>query len=324
MTGIPGAILARLPLAEVQVRTLYWRFPKVRAIIKRLRRKPRHEPLSVLTDKVELGMLMESLTRLGVAQGDMLIVHAGSAVLNTTGASPREINGALLELVGPDGMLAMPGFPIFRDEPSMEAQIRADVPLPEHHYDPARTPIWTGMLAMDLLRTPGAIRSTFPINPLIAVGTDAPSLFSTEWQLDRPTACGRQSAWDKAVQRGAKILMLGVDVAHSLTLNHYAEDAYDAEWPISDWYRDRAFHIRTATGWDRRVVRERHPRWALHYAEYALNAEIRANGHCTEATVGSMPVALIDARAHISFLESRRHSAFPYAGIPRRFWKNRI
>lgn len=321
MAGFVGTMLARLPLAEVLIRGVYWRLPKVRAMVRRNRAMQSRASSTPHTEGVGLTDLIQCLAEQGVVEGDMLIVHAGSSILDTIGASPRDINQALRDLVGPAGIIAMPGFPIFREEPPMELQLRRDVALPEHRYDPARTPIWTGILAMDLLRTPDAIRSTFPINPLIAIGSNAASLFATEWHLDRPTACGLGSAWDKAVQRGAKIVMLGVDIAHSLTLNHYAEDAFDTEWPIANWYRERAFHVKTEAGWTRRQVRERHPRWALHYTEYALNAAIRANGHCTERILGTMPVAVIDARAHIDFLVARRRSAFPYAGIPHRFWK---
>ncbi len=323
MKRILNQLLAYAPILEVILRQLYWRTPMIRRLVSRRYRRPKTLHAREAERRSTINELVESLRQLGIGPGDTLIVHAGSAVLTVTGETPRTINTALRDLIGPTGILAMPGFPIFPDEPPMEVQIGDNIILPEHRYDPFRTPLWTGMLAMDLLRTPGAIRSTFPVNPLIAIGAEAPTLFSEEWNQERPTACGLGSAWHQAVRRNAKIVMLGVDVAHSLTLNHYAEDAFDTQWPIAEWYRDRYYTIKTERDWERRLVRERHPRWALHYAERALNAAIKSNGHLREAALGSMVISVLDAQTHIAFLQARRSRAFPYYGILRKYWKTR-
>ncbi|WP_062766511.1 AAC(3) family N-acetyltransferase [Sphingopyxis terrae] len=323
MIGFAHRVLARIPLAEVAVRQLYWRVPLARRAAQKLasmkggkaKAPPAPQPRLSLADLIEL------LGRLGIGADDMLIVHAGSIVVEATGETPRAINTALRALLGPKGTLAMPGFPTFRSEPSMADQIAGGAALPVHDYDPARTPLWTGLLAMDLLRTPGAVRSSFPINPLIAIGADVPAMFAAEWDAALPTACGGGSGWEYAVARGAKILMLGVDVAHSLTLNHHAEDAYPDSWPIAGWYRERIYRVRVDGTWSERRVLERDPRWALHYAERALNQAMTENGHMQQVTIGGLTVSLIDARAHIAFLNTQKSAAFPYFGISRRHRK---
>lgn len=321
MSGLGHRLLAQMPLAEVAIRQIYWRVAFARRVVRKLASATgsRSEPPAAHA-RAPLSELIDLLKLLGIGAGDMLIVHAGSKVIEAVGERPRAINSALRDLVGVRGTLAMPGFPIFRSEPPMADQI-AGCTLPIQNYDPARTPLWTGLLAMDLLRTPGAMRSSFPINPLIGIGADVSKMFETEWDEARPTACGRGSAWDYAVARGAKILMLGVDVAHSLTLNHQAEDGYLDSWPIAGWYREREYRVRIDGEWSERRVRERDPCWALHYAEHALIASMIENGDLQQAMLGDLSVSLVDARAHIAFLNARKAAAFPYFGIPRRHWK---
>lgn len=322
MRGLAHRVLARMPLAEIAIRQIYWRVPLARRVAHKLASAAgsRSKPPAAPHASAPLSELIDLLKLLGIGAGDMLIVHAGSKVIEAVGEQPRAINIALRDLIGARGTLAMPGFPLFRSEPPMADQIAGCV-LPIHDYDPARTPLWTGLLAMDLLRTPGAMRSSFPINPLIAIGADVPKMFEAEWDEALPTACGRGSAWDYAVARGAKILMLGVDVAHSLTLNHQAEDGYLDSWPIAGWYREREYRVRIDGEWSERRVRERDPRWALHYGEHALTANMIENGDLQQAILGDLSVSLVDARAHIAFLNARKAAAFPYFGIRRRHWK---
>lgn len=318
MRGLLDRILARAPLAEVAARQIYWKVPAARRLLRTLRaRRPANIARGSM-QHVDLADLVDTLRQLGVSSGDLLIVHASTAVIEATGKSPRDINAALRDALGPAGTLAMPGFPLFRNEPAMHEQICGTPSLPIHDYDPVRTPIWTGLLALDLLRTKGAMRSSFPINPLIAMGADVPAMFESEWREPVPTACGAGSAWQYAVDRGAKVVMLGVDVAHSLTLNHVAEDGEPAAWPIAGWYRQRDYRVRINDMWVLRTVRERCPRWALHYCERALNAAMLANGHLRMAMLGDLSIGVVDAQAHLAFLQARRATGFPYFGVSTR------
>ena len=255
----------------------------------------------------------------------MLIVHSSDDALRRLGLSPRRLNDALLEILGPEGTLAEPAYPRLPGEKRGWEWMHQAAPYPPMEYEVQRAPVTTGILGWDLMRRRGSIRSRFPINSLVAHGKWAEAMFENELDGERPTACGRQSAWFFCAERDARVLMLGVDVAHTLTLNHVAEDAYEGDWPVRGWYRDREAHI--TDGSETRViqVRERQPHWAQNYAEGRLNKDLRRFGVVKELQLGGVSVALLSARAHLRFLRGRRNRIYPYFGIPpwRRTWIRR-
>src|SRR5437867_1997900 len=83
---------------------------------------------------------------------------------------------------------------------------------------PPRT--WTGVLPTDLMKVPGAKRSLHPLNSVVAHGPHAEDMLRDNLTGERPFACGPGSSWDYCRQHAAKVVALGVDMAHSLTMIH--------------------------------------------------------------------------------------------------------
>jgi len=102
-------IMAANPWIEVAIRTAYWRSPFVHALLTRLQRRARSTGESMAADA--LPRLIERLRDLGVAAGDILIVHSDLNLLRRLGVRPAEVNAALLELLGSTGTLVMPAYP---------------------------------------------------------------------------------------------------------------------------------------------------------------------------------------------------------------------
>jgi hypothetical protein len=151
----------------------------------------------------------------------------------------------------------------------------------------------------------------------VALGRHAEAMFATELDGDRPLPCGRQSAWFYCYEQGAKIVGLGLDLPHSLTMNHVAEDAYPDLWPVPGWYRDRRFEIVMPDGAIlEKSIGEREPRWAMNYAERTLAADLRRAGILQEKDVAGIHLEFLHARAHISFLNARKHAHYPYFIFP--------
>jgi len=309
-------ILALNPWIEVAIRTAYWRIPAVHALLSKIQNRG-NGAVEVETVPDALSRIMEAIEAFGVARGDILIVHSDLNLLRRLGLRPGEVNAALLELLGPNGTLVMPAYPLFGHEPEGRDRLTADVSTQVTRYDPKRTPIWTGLLPHALMRTPGARRSALPINSLVALGRHADSMFATELEGERPLPCGRQSAWFYCLEHGAKILGLGLDLPHSLTMNHVAEDSYAELWPVLGWYRDRRFEIVMPDGamLEKRIG-ERHPRWAMNYAERTLAADLRRANILRETDVEGIHMEFLHAREHIAFLNARKRSHYPYFILP--------
>jgi len=309
-------ILALNPWIEVAIRTAYWRIPAVHALLSKIHDRGNGAvPAEPVPDA--LPYIIEAIRAFGVTPGDILIVHSDLNLLRRLGLRPAEVNAALIELLGPDGTLVMPAFPLFAHEPKGHDRLTVDVGMQATRYDPQRTPIWTGLLPHALMRTPGARRSALPINSLVALGRHADTMFATELEGERPLPCGRQSAWFYCLEHGAKILGLGLDLPHSLTMNHVAEDSYAELWPVLGWYRDRRFEIVMPDGamLEKRIG-ERHPRWAMNYAERTLAADLRRANILRETDVEGIHMEFLHAREHIAFLNARKRSHYPYFILP--------
>jgi aminoglycoside 3-N-acetyltransferase len=162
------------------------------------------------------------------------------------------------------------------------------------------------------MKMPGARRSIHPLNSITACGAMVDRIFAKEKidTLDLP--CGPNSTWASLFHMNAKIIMLGVDLTHSLTMIHVAEDCYEAEWPVKGWYRERLFKIKNQ-GCEKLVtVRERHPKWAMSYAERKLSRDLYASGVANRCSVGSLEITVVESEKLIEFLNNRKKRAYPY------------
>jgi len=310
-----NSVMAMNPWLEVAIRTAYWRLPAVRSALSRLTRGGGSAPAEKVPGALQA--IIATLAEAGVGRGDILIVHSDLDLLHKIGARPAEVNAALAELVGPEGTLVMPAYPLFADEPKGVERMTADVSTLTLRYDPKRTPIWTGLLPHALMRSPGARRSALPINSLVALGAHADRMFATELDGELIYPCGRQSAWFYCYERNAKIVGLGIDLPHSLTMNHVAEDSFPDNWTRLGWYRKRRFEIVRPDGsLVEKMVAERLPRWAMNYAERRLAADLRRAGVLREYQASGISLEMVEGRAHIDFLRKRADSHYPYYFLP--------
>ncbi len=304
-------VMALSPYLEVAIRHTYWHSePLVRFVSERRARS--RKVASTQGPKARIEAVVANLARRGVAPGDLLVVHSAYKPLSGGSRSPADVNAALKALVGEAGTLALPAIPRFDDAPAGVERLHADVSELVLDYDPIRTPAWTGALPSALMKAPGSRRSSFPLNSLVALGPAADAMFAHELEGDRPMPCGPGSAWNYCRLHGAKIAALGVDMAHSLTMIHVAEDVLGDDWYVPGWYRDRRFRVRLGDDWRSIVVRERHPKWALHYGERTLDKDLRREGLLTVEQVEGVDVALLDAGALVDYLNHRNRSGYPY------------
>lgn len=157
--------------------------------------------------------LIEQLRTLGVAPGQVLLVHASFRALRPVEGGPRGVIDALLELLGPDGTLVMASW-----------TGRDDLP-----FDPWTTPAAPdlGVLAEIFWRMPGARRSAHPF-AFAARGLRAEEVVSGPLALPPhapASPVGRVHALD------GRVLLLGVGHDASTTL-HLAELLADAPYRV--------------------------------------------------------------------------------------------
>jgi len=168
--------------------------------------------------------LADDFRSLGVASGDVVMLHASVRAVGEVAGGPEEIHLALKDALKPDGTLMMyAGCPRYYDEvgrgnlsPEQEAEVLEKLPP----FDPAtaRSARDNGIL-VEFLRTYPGSRVNPHVVRFVAWGRKADYLFSSQpWDY----AYGRGSALERFLALDGKILLLGCD-HDTVTFLHYVE-----------------------------------------------------------------------------------------------------
>lgn len=302
-------LFERFPRAEAIARNLYWRISFLQKTTAGVV-KDQGTPSAI--EAFSEDQLVASLRKLGVTDDDVIVVHSSMKQLAKCGLGPTGIIETLTQVLCPKGTLVCPTFPLYLAEPQGTERLTKDMSNVEFVYNVQKSRPWTGDLGRALMKTPNARRSVHPLNTVVAYGAAVDQIFAKESfdSLDLP--CGPNSTWAALAELNAKIIMLGVDMTHSLTMIHVAEDCFEASWPVEGWYRTRNFLVVDHDKEYAVKVRERHPRWALSYAERKLSYDLYTNGIAKRVQVGSLDVTMLESRTLIDFLNSRKKSGYPY------------
>lgn len=313
MRDLIDKVLSVSPHLEVIIRNVYWHLSPLVKWFNRQKAVKKTQP-----PRISSRELITHLQSLGVKAGDLLIMHSAFSTLKGANETPEEIIHQLMLFLGPEGTLALPSIPYYKDAPDITQIMTADVSDLVLDYDPLTTPAWTGALPNALCRLPGAVRSLFPLNSMVALGPLARPMMENNLAGDLPLPCGMQSSWYFCYRHHAKIVAVGADLARSLTMIHVAEDMWDENWPVPGWYRIRKFRVKIDGTFRNVSVRERHPKWSMHYAERTLSKDLIKKGITLKKPLNGVNIELLTSRELVDYLNSRNHNAYPYYFVPRK------
>lgn len=170
--------------------------------------------------------MAQALRTLGLAPGDLVMVHASLSSLGYVVGGAESCIRALLQVLGPQGTLAMPGFsgetsdPADWTDPPFAPEhlelVRDHVPV----FEPAITPtLGMGAIAEAFRTWPGVVRSPHPQVSVCALGPLSERLcFPHDWAWGE----GAGSPFERLCTLGGRLLLLGVGFNRA-TLLHYAE-----------------------------------------------------------------------------------------------------
>jgi aminoglycoside 3-N-acetyltransferase len=158
--------------------------------------------------------LVRDLQQLGVPNRGKLMVHSSLSGLGFVAGGAPTVIQALLHVIGPDGLVAMPCPPV--TGLAIES-LRGGMP-----FDPRTTPCTTGTICESFRQWPGVFRSWHPTHSVAALGVGAEWLVR-DHHLD-PTPFGPQSPFARLVEVDGYILGIGLDVRW-ITFYHYFEDS---------------------------------------------------------------------------------------------------
>ena len=305
-------ILERYPVLEVIIRKIYWSSN----FLIRFKNREGKTPSNAEADLFYIKDLFLKLQEIGIKDDDLLIVHSSygqlkSNLRNLNG--PKEIIDGLLKLIGQGGTLAFPTHPKYSDELVTKDYIKDLSISGVTQYDVQHTEAWTGALPNTFLEYPNVMRSRHPINSLAAVGPLAHDMIKDNILGRKPLACGENSSWKFCSDRHAKILGLGIDLVHALTMIHVAEDNDPINYPPEKWYRDRLFRVVDGDFSEEIVVGERKPKWAIHYTERRFRRDLLEFGIIKTVRINEFKIDYItDSQDLVKYLQSKNHSGYPY------------
>ena len=156
-----------------------------------------------LSDAITCKSLTIDLKRIGVKQGDILIVHGSMKKIGTNiEGGPEAVVQALINAVGPQGTIVFPTF--------VALALNTDL-----RYEPSRL----GLLSETFRKWPRVKRSNNPTNCVSAYGKHAIEIIKNH---EKTTQLGLDSPLHKASNMGAKVLHMGTNLK-SCSLIHVGE-----------------------------------------------------------------------------------------------------
>jgi aminoglycoside 3-N-acetyltransferase len=188
----------------------------------RARIKWTHRGLLAYRDRlfsVDKGALRTALRGLGVREGDVMYVRSSYDQMGSIRATPVEIIRVLSEVIGENGTLVMPTYPMS----GLSQEYLDNHPV----FDWRRTPSTAGMLTEVLRRMPGTERSLHPTHPLAARGPRA--AWMTEGHEHSEAPFDERSPFQKLLEVNAVILSIGH--FETMTLRHFADHQIRDEIP---------------------------------------------------------------------------------------------
>ena len=291
-----------LAMTEVAARHALARFPRLRHVVRqRVRRADPDQR------QMALETLQESLVRMGISEGDFLLVHSSWAGMRNLEVKPSAVIGMMLELIGSTGTLAMPTAPLSIDDGG------------EALYDVEHTPSSMGLLTESFRRRKGTIRSPCPLATISAHGPLAERLSRDFREESGNTPYGLGSPYEELVAEQGKVLVLGIGTLRPLSLLHSTFDCLGDENPIADYYADFAFEVVDGNAAETWHLRRHDARWERYYASIVFSRMLDRAGLVQSEDLGGMKVSVLDAHAFADWhTPLARDHGWPYWGFRRK------
>lgn len=159
------------------------------------------------------------LSQLGVAEGDVLLVHASFKSLGISGAQPGQVAESLFRYVGAAGTLLMPALSY--------AFVTPDNPC----FHITKTRSCVGAIPEAFRQAEGVERSIHPTHSVCARGRLSETLLRGH-HLDH-TPCGPNAPFSLLPEHEGKILMLGCGLKPNTSM-HAIEECYQPAYLLGE------------------------------------------------------------------------------------------
>jgi aminoglycoside 3-N-acetyltransferase len=226
-----------------------------------------------------------ALRGLGIAPGDVVMVHSAYDAFRGFAGKPTDVLAVLEDAVGPAGTILMPSLPF--------TGTAVDYVRSGAVTDIARTPSRMGLLTELFRRQKGTLRSVHPTHPVLARGARAAELVAGHESARTP--CGAGSPFAKLLEADGKMLFLGVSI-DSMTFFHFLEEQFEDRLRPSP-FTSETFEAPVQRGGETVAVHTRlfDPVLSRRRDIGVMLPELRRLGGLHEAKVGLLPLSMVRA-----------------------------
>jgi aminoglycoside 3-N-acetyltransferase len=211
LSRLPRPLLDRLRTARKRYRSA------------RYRTRERLQPVRLGASDIET-----ALRAAGLGEGDAAFVQASMSSFGTIEGGPEVVIEALRRVLGDEGLIAMPAFPL--DRPALQYLRDGEV------FDLNDTPSRMGAISERFRTSPGVLRSLHPTHSVCAQGPGAATIVAGHEAAETPFGAGTPFA--KLIERGAHQVWFGSGVG-AITIYHAWECLREPPFPIEVFYPQR-------------------------------------------------------------------------------------
>lgn len=176
-------------------------------------------------------MIEEGLKKIGVKEGDNIILHSSLSKMGYVKEGPKTLVDAILSVIGEKGTLMCPSF---AHQTFSKYYLDSD-PV----FDLLHSPSKAGAVTEYIRKLPGSKRSFHPTDAVSAIGPLAE--YYTNSHFGQLTPYNEKSPYFKLAATDGKILNIGVPLNTSCTNLHTLEDAVDFKYPV---YHQKIYEVK--------------------------------------------------------------------------------
>ena len=300
----------RSAFAEVLTRRILARFPKLKKILKKKRKR------AAITQKTPFNAEQWDNYRKAVDEAvednSIVLVHASMDGLNHIGANDEIVFDLLSSMVNRGVTVVSTAYP------TTNLNVKDKRMKP---YNPEKTPCWTGMLSNRFVASPLTIRSTVPYNSLAAMGPLAQEMMADN--LEAEYVYGDHTPWKYCVEHHARILFLGTTSLDANTIqSHMLADYMGDRWPINNWYEEYDAPLKINGEVIEHKLKVQNYEWAKYIADYSTTRKLREKGFLKEYRISGCAFEYItDAYEMVKYLEAECEKGKLMYLIPRKYRK---
>jgi len=233
--------------------------------------------------------LIDDLKRIGVVEGDSLLVHSSLSRIGHLENGAQTFIDALLEAVGPEGNILMPTSP----NNVFQLNYIRNTPC----FDVLNSPSKTGKITEVFRTMPGVRRSLHPTEPVSAIGPLAEYFIKDHF--NQITPYNEQSPFYRISEKKGKILYVGVGLSMAGTNLHTLEDAVDFKFPV--YYPDVFdFEVIDEDGKSHLIKTKVHnPEWSRKRKCDDLIPMFERDGVLSRVKIGEANTLMVDAEGFL-------------------------